>query len=569
MLFCFYKSMKNLGLKDITLFVLAIVFSVALMFAFVELPVWLDALLQQHIGSPGFDQGLNADTTYRSEIFIDALYLRWIGYGSLFVVCLFIITGFITKKSRWAWAGAFVIFLPVFAQFAYSMFFLSGLGILRTGWLPFMESSFPILDLGMVVYVPYWILLWFFGLFNWYAKDFISWLFMATGSFLFVWGVFVWLQSRFGNKEVATQRIYKFSRHPQYLGWIIWSYGLMIFSSTVNNMKKTWSDSTSFPWLIATMIIIAICMVEELTMRDKYGSTYDKYRKKAPFLLPLPMWLKKILKAPARLITKSNYPQNRKQIAGIMLIYTLLLMSVSLFWVDFGTELNAATWQIADDQKTIDSINLKIQQSSERRELYTHFDALRKVGNNATPQLISYLSDPDPVRREFAANQLGELKSKDAVDPLIVALSDDTWRVRHSAANALADIGDQRAAAPVMELVKSMAAGERFRYYSLLGSLKVEASWPYLIEGSTQPEWYKKVAALRAMTEINLEKAKPFVYEALYDTQFRVRREVVYMLLELKPKDAVKPLRHVIEDEDFETRFYAREAIKIIEKENN
>ena len=71
------------------------------------------------------------------------------------------------------------------------------------------------------------------------------------------------------------------------------------------------------------------------------------------------------------------------------------------------------------------------------------------------------------------------------------------------------------------------------------------------------------------MTEINLEKAKPFVYEALYDTQFRVRREVVYMLLKLKPKDAVKPLRHVIEDEDFETRFYAREAIKIIEKENN
>jgi hypothetical protein len=388
---------------------------------------------------------------------------------------------------------------------------------------------------------------------------------MASGSFLFVWGVFVWLQSRFGSKGVATQWIYKISRHPQYLGWIIWSYGLMIFSSTVNNMKKTWGDSTSFPWLVATMIIIAICMIEELSMREKYGSEYDQYREKTPFLFPLPKWIKKIFKAPVKLITKSRYPQNRKQIAGIILTYTLLLMSVSLIWVDTGLIKNETIREV----ENIDSINAKIQQTSERRVLYNHFEALGVMGNAAVPQLIVYLSDPDPVRREFAANQLGMLKNDAAVEPLILALNDDNWRVKNSAAIALADIGDLRAADPVLELARNVPIEEQSRYYSLLGSLKIDASWPILEEGVRRPEWYKKVAALRSMAEIDLEKAKPFIYDALDDTNFRVRREVVFLLLELKPKDALIPLQTVLEDEDFETRFYAKEAIDLIKVENN
>ncbi|MEJ2596401.1 MAG: isoprenylcysteine carboxylmethyltransferase family protein, partial [bacterium] len=216
--------------RDILLLILAIIFSVALIFAFIELPRWIDSLLQQSGSFPGFDQGAGEENAYRSELFINALYLRWIGYGSLILVLLFIVLGFVTRKSSWAWAGAFVLFLPVFGQFALSMFFLSGLGILRAGWLPLMETGFPVLNLGLVIYVPYWVLLWFFGLFNWYAHDFIAWLFMSFGAFLFVWGVFTWLQNRFGKSKMSTNFLYRYSRHPQYLGWILWSYGFMLLS---------------------------------------------------------------------------------------------------------------------------------------------------------------------------------------------------------------------------------------------------------------------------------------------------------------------------------------------------
>jgi len=138
--------------KNVTLFLLALIFSFALMFAFVELPGLIDSLLQEKVGFPGFDQGISDFDAYKSKLFIDTLYLRWIGYASLFLIIGFIVIGFVTKKTVWAWAGAFALFLPVFGQFALSMFFLAGLGILRAGWLPFMEISFNVLQLGNIIY---------------------------------------------------------------------------------------------------------------------------------------------------------------------------------------------------------------------------------------------------------------------------------------------------------------------------------------------------------------------------------------------------------------------------------
>ncbi|MCB2207675.1 MAG: HEAT repeat domain-containing protein [Bacteroidetes bacterium] len=560
--------MKNPIIKDTLLFILATVFSVALMYVFIELPRWIDTLLHENVGFPGFDQGSGEEAAFHSDLFIKSMHLRWIGYGSLVLVCLFIAMGFVTRKSSWAWAGAFVIFLPVFGQFALSMFFLSGLGILRTGWLPFIESGFPILDLGMVIYVPYWILMWFIGLFDWDAYHFVCWLFMSLGAFLFVWGVFVWLQSRLGSKGVATRWIYKISRHPQYLGWIIWSYGLMLFSMTENNMKKSWGFGTSFPWLIMTMIIIAICMIEELSMKDKYGEEYDEYRKKTPFLFPLPKWMKAILKAPMKLITKEIFPQNRKQVAGITLVYTFIFMIISLIWLDIGSKTLHETLHIENPQMVIDSINTEIQQTFERRELYKHFNALGQLGVVATPQLIAYLTNTDPVLREFAANQLGHIKSRSAIDPLILALSDENWRVRNSVANALADIGDKKAIGPIMELIRKTSPDKRSQYYSLLGTLGATDAWPFLLEGLVNQNWYAKTSALKSLTWIDAEKAKPFIYKALEDSQYQVRRQAVFLLLEMKPEDAIIPLQQVLDDDDFETRFYAKEALKLIELEN-
>ena len=116
----------NQNFKDILLLSLAIVFSVSLMFAFVELPRLADSFLQTDVGFPGFDHGSNELNAYKTDLFINSLYLRWIGYGSLLLIAIFIILGYATRKTAWAWAGAFALFLPVFGQFALSMVSLLG-----------------------------------------------------------------------------------------------------------------------------------------------------------------------------------------------------------------------------------------------------------------------------------------------------------------------------------------------------------------------------------------------------------------------------------------------------------
>ena len=109
--------MKKSTIQFILLTLLALVFSIALMFAFIELPRLIDSLLQNNVGFPGFDHGAGEQEAFKTDLYINSLHLRWIGYGSLLIIVIFIILGFTTRKKAFAWAGAISLFLPVFGQF--------------------------------------------------------------------------------------------------------------------------------------------------------------------------------------------------------------------------------------------------------------------------------------------------------------------------------------------------------------------------------------------------------------------------------------------------------------------
>ena len=81
-------------------------------------------------------------------------HVRAIGYACLAVVGLLIVVGFVVEERGILSSGA-SSFLPTFGHFASYMFFLAGLGVLRVLWLPVWESSFDLLRLGDIVYLPY------------------------------------------------------------------------------------------------------------------------------------------------------------------------------------------------------------------------------------------------------------------------------------------------------------------------------------------------------------------------------------------------------------------------------
>ncbi|MCK4879309.1 MAG: HEAT repeat domain-containing protein [Bacteroidales bacterium] len=559
--------MKRNFLNNAGLLLLAIVFSTGLIFAFIELPRLLDAGLQSRFGFPQFDQGGGGKSAFKTEMFIEGLHLRWIGYGSLLLIVGLIIFGYTTRRSGWALAGAVGLFIPVFGQFALSMFFLAGLGFLRVGWLPFLEvSSFDLLDLGKVIYVPYWILIWFFELFKWNAHNFLTWFFMASGAFLFTWGVLLWFRSRYGGEKVASVWIYKISRHPQYLGWILWSYGFILFTPFINDMKKSWAVPSSLPWLLMTMTIVGICMIEEIKMMEITGGDYQQYRKSSPFLVPLPRWLNRITGWPGRLVTKGEYPARRSQVLWIVLIYTGIFIALSLFWVDFDRQ-ESGDVPTSASQKELSEIVISLEEAGEnRRAVSALMKDIPSFGAAGTDSLLALATHPNPIIREFAIMHMGQLKIREGEEIYILSMYDSTWRVRGASIIAVGEIRSEMAVDSLIGmLVNPRMKNNLFHIYGALGSIGNDAAIPYLAKGLDGGEHYNQISALNAIMQIDPDAGISHAISELKDENVHVRRNAVIVCIQSGDQQVVEPLKKLMKDEDFEVRFYAKQGLKKLE----
>jgi len=561
-------AMKNRLLKRAGLLSLAVVFSIALMFAFTELPRLLDQLLQNQFGFPQFDQGAGEVNRLKTEMFISGLHLRWIGYGSLILILALIAIGYATKKPGWAVAGAIGLFIPVFGQFALSMFFLAGLGLLRIGWLPFLEiGAVNVLDLGKVIYIPYWILMWLTGLAGWNAHTAISYLFMGTGAFLFTWGVLVWFKSRSGGHTITSEKIYRISRHPQYLGWILWSYGFILFTPFINQMKKSWSVPSSLPWLLMTMIIIGICLLEEIRMMELTGGTYGKYRSSSSFLIPLPKWLNRIVTWPARLVTRGSYPSRRIHVLWIVLIYTGILLSLSLFWVDFDRNRPAGS-VLGENPEKVDEIVVRLDRTGEnRKEILALMEPIPGYGKPGMEALSLLTQHENPIIREFSIQMLGQHQYMAAEDLFIRAMHDSVWRVRSSAIIAAGEIRSEKAAEALIRMLEDPAMKNNLVHiYRALGSIGTSDALPYLAAALDDGEHYLQQSALEATMQIDPVAGLDYAVRELRDGNVHVRRNAVLTCILSGDPKIIEPLRALFSDEDFEVRFYARQGIKRIKK---
>lgn len=553
-------------MRNIGLFLLAAVFSSGLMFAFIELPLILDKMMQSAIQTPHSDPSYDS---FKIELFCDAYAVRLIGYICLVVILALIVLGFATRKTVLAWIGGLAMFLPVFATFAYSMFYLAGLGLFNIIILPFLDISISLIDLGRVVLIPYNVLMWFFGLFNWNAYHFLAYFFMGSGALIFVIGVFTWLQTRFGGGKVAVNWLYRYSRHPQYLGWIIWSYGLMLYGPSVNDMKKSWGWHGTLPWLLSTMVIIGICMLEELKMKERAGKEYDTYRNQTPFLFPIPGFLKKILNLPLRLIFKTERPGSKKQIGTILGIYTILLMAFSMIWVDLSSEREEQVEaRLKFSQSRADSLLTEIWKPQSNRERSMHpYHELASMGSNAYPFLIKLFGNENAQVREFAIRTTSDHQVKMAGTELITALHDSIARNRIAAIMALGNLQVVEAADTLMYFLENNIEG--YRQDALLDALAKLGStgiMPYLENGMDNKVWHEWAGSIRTMMRVDREKALSYVYSGLESDDPEIRKEAVYILLSELPPDAVPHLEKVCRDKEWEVRFYAKQAIKLINK---
>ncbi|UCE14006.1 MAG: hypothetical protein JSV04_02220 [Candidatus Heimdallarchaeota archaeon] len=261
-----------------------------------------------------------------------------IGYLCFIMTLLLILLGLILKRYHISLFGAYILYLPLFGAFSFAMSAVfAGIGVIQIIWLPFFHFAPDFLNAGAIILFPLY--LQRSGVFEEIplAPSLIGALLGVTlllmvlsiflGLFIFVFGVITWLYGKFQGKAVIDFWIYRFSRHPQYLGLILFNYGLLLFPLFFPFLTVPFP---TLPWVLLTLIIIGMAITEENTLLRECTEEYTHWRTRTPFLIPLPKGIISVILWPTRLLLRKEWPERNKEILVILLFYGLLLISLSL-----------------------------------------------------------------------------------------------------------------------------------------------------------------------------------------------------------------------------------------------
>jgi protein-S-isoprenylcysteine O-methyltransferase Ste14 len=263
--------------------------------------------------------------------FMSSRHVRAIGYASIGLVILLAIIGLVTERRGLASLGSVGFILSIYAYFVMHMSFLAGLQVLTALWVPFWGD---LVRLGDIAYLPYWVLVYPFSWVGLDIRRFLAGSLASLGLLIFILGVMAWFYARFRKKGTADFWIYRFTRHPQYLGWIIWSYGLMLrVSYRSDTALQQANPGASLPWVISTLIIVCVALSEEIRMRREHGQEYEGYASRAPFMFPLPRFASHAISAPFRWIVGKERPETGWDLVWTFVIYLALITFASLPFV--------------------------------------------------------------------------------------------------------------------------------------------------------------------------------------------------------------------------------------------
>ncbi|MHA2173488.1 MAG: methyltransferase family protein [Candidatus Hodarchaeales archaeon] len=308
---------------------LSIVLTGALIYWIYELPRSMNSFFLEN---PEF-----TDQTYRT--------LKPLAYLTFGLILLGWLVGFLSKHPKFSFLSSLTLYLPTFGHFAATMLAFAGIGIIRIIWFPFYEqtNSWNFLQLGQVVLIPFVIgievilfcLQDLLGstvsrvqLFE--LRKGLGVLCIKLGILIFLFSSFNWLYAKFQKIKLIDFWIYKYSRHPQYVGLLLACYGMLIQASYLTYPKGGYIPPPSLFWLVLLLMTIGIALKEELIWRKNNTQEYRTYQENVPFMIPLPNIIVMILHLPMQLLFKKDSPESSKEILGLLIFYFLLLIGGSI-----------------------------------------------------------------------------------------------------------------------------------------------------------------------------------------------------------------------------------------------
>jgi len=235
-------------------------------------------------------------------------------------------------------------------------------------------------------------------------------------------------------------------------------------------------------------------------------------------------------------------------------------MPEGVFFQEKDTDL-AKTFRM--DAKAVDRLALMLKEENPSFRLLA-ISAMGQIkSEDAVGPLMSALYDPDVETRRAAAGALWGIKSLKSVAALIKALKDEDADVRRASAGALGSIGDKEPLYPLTGLLSEegdpMVRVEAIR---ALGKIGDPRAYDSLASQAKDPDPRVRVEAMRAMGNLGEPKAVSLLKRALEDKVGGVRELAVWALGRSGDRSVSKTLTDVLAfDADERVRIQAAVAL--------
>ena len=173
------------------------------------------------------------------------------------------------------------------------------------------------------------------------------------------------------------------------------------------------------------------------------------------------------------------------------------------------------------------------------------------VKPNPLPRnLQTLLKSRDPILRRNAANEVGALRARTAVHPLMDLLFDGDAGVREAAAFALGQIADPLATRSLVYVLADKDAHVRASTAFALGMIEDTSVAEELSKAMDDPDVEVRASAVFALGLMHDDAAVDEIIDALNDPSFDVRYDAVWALGQIGERDAVEHLREALLNPD-------------------
>ena len=157
-------------------------------------------------------------------------------------------------------------------------------------YVPCTAIWFGIMSVPLISY-----LVWFFQYPNILLYD-LRFLIETQGFYIVLFGLILYIYSltyQLSHRgQLITKGPYRMMRHPQYLAFIIMTFGMTIVvfqTSPIFEFPVSYENGFSilfFIWIGEVLAYTLLGKIEEIALKSKYGNEFLEYRNRVAFIIP-------------------------------------------------------------------------------------------------------------------------------------------------------------------------------------------------------------------------------------------------------------------------------------------